>query len=71
LTKFKAGDVVTRPDWGLDVNGRQFVAVIEQVDDKLFRDDPVAFFVGGGFWRTSRLLHADATAQEMAKEQKL
>jgi hypothetical protein len=52
--KFRPGDVVDH------INGWEGVSatdlpVIERIDDKTFPDDPVAFFVGGGFWRTSRL----------------
>lgn len=49
--EFRAGDVVTHryDDWGGDT------CVIETVDGVTFPKDPVAFFVGGGFWRTSRL----------------
>jgi len=37
--------------WG----GSNQPQIIESVNSKEFPDDPVAFFVGGGFWRTSRL----------------
>lgn len=34
--------------------------VVERVDDELFPDDPVVFFRGGGFWRSSRLVRVTA-----------
>ena len=33
--------------------------VVESIDSEHFPDDPVAFFVGGGFWRTSRLVKVE------------
>lgn len=47
----KAGDTVTHvtDDW------TEPLPVIERINDYDFPDDPVAFFVAGGFFRTSRL----------------
>jgi hypothetical protein len=55
--RINAGDTVTHIEgkWGSDT------AVVENVNSEQFSDDPVAFFVGGGFWRTSRLRVVDAS----------
>lgn len=29
--------------------------IVNRIDSENFPEDPVAFFVDGGFWRTSRL----------------
>lgn len=31
---------------------------VESVDSQHFPEDPIVFFVGGGFWRSSRLMKA-------------
>lgn len=50
---FQPGDVVTHLSGRWLEGDRQ---VIDHVNSELFPDDPVAFFLGGGFWRTSRLV---------------
>ena len=54
MTTIKVGDKVTHvnEDW-------EPPAEIESVNAEDFPEDPVAFFVGGGFWRTSRLKKAE------------
>lgn len=53
-TKFNKGDVVTGEGW-------DFTCVIDHVNAELFPEDPIAFFVGGGFWRTSRIRLAEVS----------
>jgi len=58
---FRPGDVVDHID-GWEGVGRHELPVIERVNSTEFPDDPVAFFVGGGFWRTSRLVVVERAA---------
>lgn len=55
MTEIKAGDVVDHIEGWEELDQEDF-PVVERVDSVTFPDDPVAFFVGGGFWRTSRLV---------------
>lgn len=49
------GDAVDHIEGGWD---DMEYPVIESINDTDYPEDPVAFFVGGGFWRTSRLRKA-------------
>lgn len=51
MTNIQAGDKVNHVYHPWDAP-----CVVERVEGApVFADDPIAFFVGGGFWRTSRL----------------
>lgn len=47
------GDVVAQASWGTDTQ------IVDRINSTDFPDDPIAFFVGGGFCRTSRLHKVD------------
>jgi len=47
--KFEPGDRVTCDSW------EGTTCIIDRIDEVNFPEDPIAFFVEGGFWRTSRL----------------
>ena len=58
MTKEEA--LTLRPGDMVIVPGTENTVVeIDNVNSELFPDDPVAFFVLGGFWRTSRLRKSD------------
>jgi len=50
--KIKPGDTVDHIE-GWNLKSYEDYPVVERVDND--NEDPVAYFVGGGFWRTSRL----------------
>lgn len=54
LPEIKAGDRVDHIE-GWELPSADDYPVVERVDSENFPEDPVAYFVGGGFWRTSRL----------------
>lgn len=59
MADIKAGDSVDHISTPWDV-----YPVVERVDSVTFPEDPVAFFVGGGFWRTSRLVKVKVKASD-------